>query len=203
MKTTLSSDKYYRAFCETKMFHISFFWMEMFHEAEMFHECFPKDWEANFRRGRVVLEKFDNAIRYKEGMRTSAGKCLSFAKILAAVNQEEMAVKQKKVEAGVWLFVFGASDRKILTCYRTYWGSARNTQDSGAMLKRMMCECMEETLFAQYEKGMALFCLIAEGLPGSWQPGVDVKKRIKEKVRPLITAVEDASGTGGFKRKTG
>lgn len=177
----------------------------MFHEAEMFHKCFPKDGDAYFRRGRVGLERFDNLIKHKDAMRASAGKCLPFAKILAAANSDGLtaAAENKKTEPDICLFVFGASDKQILTCYRTYWGSARNTKDSGVMLKRMLCECMEETLFAQYERGMALFCLIAESLPGSWNPGVDVKKRIKEKERPLITAVEDASGTGSFKRKTG
>lgn len=112
-------------------------------------------------------------------------------------------MKDKRMEAGLWLFAFGATDQKILTCYRTYWGSAKNTQEGGVLLKRMLSECMEETLFAQYEKGMALFCLIAEGLPGSWQPVTDVKKRIREKVWPLITGVEGKAGAGNYERRPG
>ncbi len=149
------------------------------------------------------MEQADNFIKYQEALGRAIGKSPPFTKILAAANPDGMASENKRMEAGLWLFVFGATDQKILTCYRTYWSSARDTQEGGVLLKRMLAECMDEALLAQYERGMALFCLIAEGLPGSWQPAADVKKRIKEKVRPLITGVEGKAGAGNFERRTG
>ena len=111
-----------------------------------------------------------------------------------AAGRDGMKVKSRKMEPGIFLFVFGVTDREILMCYRAYSGNAKNTEEGGALLKRTLAECMEETLFAQYETGMALFCLIAEGLPGSWHPEMEMKKRIKEKVRPLIAPLEQNAG---------
>lgn len=140
---------------------------------------------------------------YQEALERAAGKSPPFVKLLSAISSDGRTVEKKRAEAGLRLLVFGAVDQKILTCYRTYWGSAKNTQEGGELLKRTLSECMEETLFVQYETGMALFCLIAEGLPGSWQPAPDVKKRIREKVRPLITSVEGKGLAGSFERRTG
>lgn len=139
------------------------------------------------------METVEN-IEYKKAVGVVIGKSPPLAKIMAAANKLGTVEKSRKAEQGIWMLVFGMTDRTMLMCYRIYWGSARSTESSGALLKRMLSECMEETLFVQYETGMALFCLIAEGLPGGWQPGVELKKRIKEKVRPLITGVEKKSG---------
>lgn len=46
----------------------------MFHEAEMFHKCFLKDWEAHFRRGRVGLEQVDNLIKHRGALGGMAGE---------------------------------------------------------------------------------------------------------------------------------
>ena len=120
---------------------------------------------------------------------------------IGAAGRDGMTVKSRKMELGIWLFAFGMTDREILMCYRAYSGNARNTEAGGALLKKMLAECMEETLFAQYETGMALFCLIAEGLPGSWQPAVEMKKRIREKVRPLIAPLERNAGLDNSGKK--
>ena len=170
----------------------------MFHEKEMFHKYFPEEWEMRIERGREGLEKQDNLIRMENAVETALERSMPFSKILAAAKERTGQVKNKKMEPGVCLFVFSVPDQKMLACYRIFWGSVRNTKDSGAILKRMLAECMEETLFCQYERGMALFCLIAEGLPGGWQPGSDVKRGAKEKTRPLITKVESKQGAGSF-----
>ena len=141
--------------------------------------------------------------------RKAAGEGRTWVKFLAEVNKsgisatdkDGMTVKSRKMEPGIWLFAFGMTDREILMCYRAYSGNARNTEAGGALLKKMLAECMEETLFAQYETGMALFCLIAEGLPVSWQPGMDMKKRIREEVRPLIAPVERNAGSDNSGKK--
>ena len=130
-------------------------------------------------------------------------------KLLAAANKtgttaagrDGMKVKSRRMEPGIWLLVFGMTDREILMCYRAYSGNARNTEAGGALLKKMLADCMEETLFAQYETSMALFCLIAEGLPGSWQPGMEMKKRIREEVRPLIAPPERNAGSDNSGKK--
>ena len=139
----------------------------------------------------------------------AAGESLSWINFLAAANKtgiaaadkDGMTVKSRNKELGIWLFVFGMTDREILMCYRAYSGNAKNTEEGGALLKRTLAECMEETLFAQYETGMALFCLIAEGLPGCWHPGMEMKKRIKEKVRPLIAPLEQNAGSDNSGKK--
>lgn len=120
---------------------------------------------------------------------------------IAAAGKDGMTVKSRNKEQGIWLIAFGMTDREILMCYRVYSGNAKNTEEGGALLKRTLAECMEETLFAQYETSMALFCLIAEGLPGSWQPGMEMKKRIKEKVRPLIAPLEQNAGSDNSGKK--
>lgn len=156
------------------------------------------------KRGRVVLETAE-AIR----CRKAANEGPPWMKLLAGANKtgtagagrDGMRVKSRKMEAGIWLFAFGMTDREILMCYRAYSGNAKNTEEGEALLKRTLAECMEETLFAQYETGMALFCLIAEGLPGNWQPGVEVKKRIREKVRPLIAPLEQNTGSDNSGKK--
>lgn len=138
------------------------------------------------------------AIRYRKAV----GESPSWMKFLVAANkagiaaagEDGMTVKSRNKEQGIWLFIFGMTDREILMCYRAYWGNAKNTEKGGALLKRTLAECMEETLFAQYETGMALFCLIAEGLPGSWHPEMEMKKRIREKARPLIAPLEQNAG---------
>ena len=139
----------------------------------------------------------------------AAGESLSWINFLAAANKTGtadvngygMKVKSRKMEPGIQLFVFGMTDREILMCYRTYWGNAKNTEEGGALLKRTLAECMEETLFAQYETGMALFCLITESLPGSWHPEMEMKKRIREKERPLIAPLEQNAGLDNSGKK--
>ena len=166
--------------------------------------CFLVAENCMLKRGRVVLETLE-AIRYRKAV----GESPPWTKLLAAVNKpgiaaagrDRITVKSKRTEPGIWLFVFGMTDREILTCYRIYWGNARNTKEGGVLLRRILADCMEETLFAQYETGMALFCLIAEGLPGSWQPGVEMKKRIREEVRPLIAPVEQNAGSDNSGKK--
>lgn len=170
----------------------------MFHEKEMFHKYFLEEWEMRIERGREGLEKYDNLMKPESVIEMAAGRCLPCSGILAAAKERAGPVKNKRIEQGVCLVVFGLPDQKILACYRIFWGSVRNTKDSGVMLRRMMAECMEETLFRQYESGMALLCLIAEGLPGSWQPGSTVKRGVKDKVRPLITRVEGKGGAGSM-----
>lgn len=99
----------------------------------------------------------------------------------------EISTGSQKKEVGIisnqeiLLLVFGITDCKILTCYRVYGGSARSTQTSERLLKGLLSECMEEVLLNQYERGMALFCLIAEGLPGNWSPMGAGRKRTRKK----------------------
>lgn len=165
-------------------------------------KCFTgvsqKNREMHRRRGREGLEKQDNLIKPENVLGMAVGRYRLFSKILPDAKERASPVKNKGMEPGVCLFVFGVQDRKMLACYRIYWGSARNTKDSGAMLNRMMAECMEENLFCQYERSMALYCLIAEGLPGSWQPDCGRKRGEKEKVQPLIRRVEGRPGAGSF-----
>lgn len=147
------------------------------------------------------MEEHENLIRSGNDVGTVTGKRLVFLEILAAAGRRA-SLKSEQSETGLRLLVFGPPDQKILTCYRIYWGSARNTKDSGAMLKKILAECMEEPLFCQYERSMALLCLIVEGLPGSWRPETGVSRRIKEKVRPLIAKVKRKPGAeGGSLRK--
>lgn len=139
----------------------------------------------------------------------AAGESQSWINFLAAASKtgiavagkDGMMIKNRNKDQGILLFVFGMTDREILMCYRAYSGNAKNMEEGGALLKRTLAECMEETLFAQYETSMALFCLIAEGLPGGWQPAVEMKKRIREKVRPLIAPLEQNAGSDNSGKK--
>ncbi len=92
-------------------------------------------------------------------------------------------------QAGILLFTFGATDRVIWQWHRVYSGSVRMNENSGVLVEQLMAECLEETWLAQYENGILLFCLLAEGLPGAWLPRETVQKRIREDVRPLISKV--------------
>lgn len=112
-------------------------------------------------------EKKTGRVKRKECREINAGRQKKEACIIP--NQE------------ILLLVFGITDCIILTCYRVYGGSARSTQTSERLLKGLLSECMEEVLLNQYERGMALFCLIAEGLPGNWSPMGTGRKRTRKK----------------------
>ncbi len=102
---------------------------------------------------------------------------------------------------GMLLFAFGNTDKVIWNWHRVFSGSVRISISSGRLAERMMAECLEETLLAQYEYGMLLFVLLVEGLPGAWMPKSERQKRIKEEIRPLITRVDQKDCRYGKKRQ--
>ncbi len=98
-------------------------------------------------------------------------------------------------KTGIFLYAYGTIDKVIWHWHQVYSGSVQMNRSSRDLTERMIAECLEETLLAQYENGMLLFVLLAEGLPVAWAPKGDRQKRIKEEVRPLITKIFQKNGS--------
>lgn len=144
----------------------------------------------------MQLEKTENPEKYledcKKWKKVGTLKTGEFQKSRLLAPAWEAAFSQ----VGVLLFTFGAADRLIWQWHRVYSGSVRINENSGVLAEQLIEECLEETWLAQYENGILLFCLLAEGLPVAWLPKETVQKRIKEEVRPLISKVEGKDAAG-------